>query len=404
MKRFLGCAAVAALIAGVGSSAMAGGFGLKEGSASALGAAFSGATAGANDITYTFWNPAALSTVQSVEVGVSASGIVPTAEGTILNGANAGQTVDGSDFGMVPAGYFGGRINDRVVVGISVSSPFGLATEYEKNAFGAGSLASAARSDLRSIQIAPMISYEVTPSLAIGGGPTILTGNLVFESANVPGLAAVPTNLELDVNDIAFGFQFGALWQVNPSLRIGASYHSGYSLSADGDAEIGGAAVVPGRFSADLPALVTAGLRLQLTDSFALQGEAQWQDWSAFDAAQISVNGNPSTQAFNYDDAWLFSVGGEYAATEALTVRTGFAYDQTPTSDNTRSIRIPDQDRMWFTLGASYALTDSTTLDLGYAYLTATEDAVAAADAVGTRVNFDDLHAHIFSLGATFDF
>lgn len=378
-------------------SAAAGGFELKEGSASAIGAAFSGATAGANDVTYTFWNPAALTRVDGIEIGGAVSGILPTAEGVATPG---GARIDGSEAAAVPAGYVAARLGSRVVLGVSVSAPFGLATEYQQTSFGVQA-GVPRRSELQLVQIAPMISVDVTDTLTVAGGPTVATGNLIFETAGT-GLG----NLELDVNDTALGFQIGVLWDATPTTTIGASYHSAYNLSADGEANTSVLGTLPATFSADLPALATFGVRQGVTDDFRIQGEVQWQNWEAFDAAQIDLPaaaGGRSFNDFSYEDAWLFAVGGEYDATEALTLRAGFAYDQTPTSDATRSIRIPDQDRLWFTAGASYAVSENATLDVGYAYLTATEDAPASAGPANSA-EFDDLHGHILSIGGTYRF
>ena len=60
-------AAGAMALAG-GGHAHAAGFALKEQSTTAQGNAFAGATAGADDVSYMFFNPAALGWVDKVEV------------------------------------------------------------------------------------------------------------------------------------------------------------------------------------------------------------------------------------------------------------------------------------------------------------------------------------------------
>ena len=58
MKKLTTITALGTLL--VCSDAFASGFNLKEQSASAMGNAFAGATAGAEDITYSYFNPAGL--------------------------------------------------------------------------------------------------------------------------------------------------------------------------------------------------------------------------------------------------------------------------------------------------------------------------------------------------------
>ena len=49
----------------------------------------------------------------------------------------------------------------------------------------------------------------------------------------------------------------------------------------------------------------------------------------------------------NFDDGWFFAVGGEYQVNPGWTVRLGFAYEIAPTTDEHRSMRLPDSDRIW---------------------------------------------------------
>ena len=59
-------------------AAMAAGFALREQSATAQGNAFAGATAGADDISYMFFNPAALGMMRNQREIVAAGSLVPS--------------------------------------------------------------------------------------------------------------------------------------------------------------------------------------------------------------------------------------------------------------------------------------------------------------------------------------
>lgn len=403
-------AALAATVAFTGGAADAAGFALREGSVSALGASFSAATAGGDDITYSFWNPAALRSVEGFQLGGAVHMILPSAEGTL---SGSGAVVDGSESAIVPATFMGVRLGRDVVLGVSISSPFGLATEYERGSY-TSTVATfdsvPVRSALTAIEVAPMMSYDVTPTLTIAGGPAIIAGDLIFESyvSDAGGTA----NQELSVSDVAIGYQFGFIWEPFEGTQIGGAFHSGYSLDATGELEVTGAtgalASLAGTYSgayfgADLPALASIGITQMIGQRFRIQGEVQWQDWSALDGAVVQTALGSEIEEFNYEDAWFFAIGGEYYATDDLTLRGGVAHDATPTTDDTRSPRIPDQDRLWLSLGASYDLTEHATIDLGYSYLSATSDAPATVDN-GQTLTLDAPTAHILSIGGTVDF
>ncbi len=409
MRRVGSALAISTAVALCGGAAMAGGFALKEGSTSAQGASFAGATSGDADITYSFFNPAALRAVTDIQIAFSNSYISPSAELS----TSAGVFDPGED-AFLGALYIGARVTDDLVLGLTVNSPFGLATEYEKGWFGEFE---ALRTELRTIAVTPMLSYDVTDEFSIGAGVTFLYGDLIFENAQViPGPLVV--NSELTGSGYGFGFVAGALWDVTPHITVGAAYKSDISFSGEGDLDWQGAGLPGGQIiysdteaSADLPGVISFGVRFDVTDSFTMMAEAQWQLWSSLDVFVVNAPGLPeSREDFRYEDAFFGAVGGEYEASEALTLRSGVALDFTPTIDDTRSPRIPDGDRMWISGGASYDVTERFTIDLAYSYLFKIDedpididpDGISATD--NSETTSSDGEVHIISIGGSYEF
>jgi long-chain fatty acid transport protein len=52
-------------------------------------------------------------------------------------------------------------------------------------------------------------------------------------------------------------------------------------------------------------------------------------------------------------------------------VRAGIAFERTPLTDDVRTVRIPDNDRMWYSVGATYkpASLRGFTFDAGYSFI-----------------------------------
>ena len=100
--------------------------------------------------------------------------------------------------------------------------------------------------------------------------------------------------------------------------------------------------------------------------------EAQWTDWSVFDQLTIKFD-NPaqpdSVTEEEWEDVWFFSLGTTYCATDAVTLRAGLAYDQSPVKGDYRTPRIPDQDRYWLSLGGGWQATDWLNLDAAFTYI-----------------------------------
>jgi long-chain fatty acid transport protein len=72
----------------------------------------------------------------------------------------------------------------------------------------------------------------------------------------------------------------------------------------------------------------------------------------------------------NYDDAFRYAAGLEWYATPALTLRLGFAYDETPVKGpEFRTPRIPDNNRYLLGAGLKWSITSFMDLDVGYTHL-----------------------------------
>ena len=130
--------AVAGAFAGGVSQAHASAFALIEQSASGLGSSYAGAAAAADDASIIFYNPAGMSLLPGMQVSAglalinlsakfSDSGSTPGAGPRPLgnDGGNAG------DLSAVPNVYFAMDLAPDWKVGVGVSVPFGLKTEYD---------------------------------------------------------------------------------------------------------------------------------------------------------------------------------------------------------------------------------------------------------------------------------
>ncbi len=218
------CAGVSALLISTlaVSQAYAGAFHLNERSTAAMGASLSGAVSSARDVTFATFNPAALSTVERFESGGNISLVLPTAEGTIKTGPAAGTELDADLPAVVPAMTLGYRVNKKLVVGFATYSPFGLSTDYDK--FSAVQ-ADARESDLLTISLSPMVSYDVLDNLTFGASLDVL-----YAEARLTSNGGTLGDIELDGNDWSVGFSVGVLFEPVPGTRIGAAYHHGYDL------------------------------------------------------------------------------------------------------------------------------------------------------------------------------
>ncbi|MCA3268732.1 MAG: outer membrane protein transport protein, partial [Thalassospira sp.] len=117
------------------------------------------------------------------------------------------------------------------------------------------------------------------------------------------------------------------------------------------------------------PAVATFGVQHDLTPEWTLGMEAQWTQWGSteeFRARFTSGQADNVTDA-DWSDAWFYSLGGSYRPDQGRAIyRFGAGFDQSPVSNRTREVRVPDSNRYWLSAGAGYELTSNVRLDATY--------------------------------------
>ena len=405
--------------------AAASGFQLNESSASGLGIASAGGAALAEDASTVWTNPAGLSRLQQRQ----AVGVLHLIRPSIkfsdrASVAAAGQPLgdNGGDAGglnAVPDLYLALPVSPAVSVGLGVSAPWGLVTEYEDSFIGRFQ---ATRSSIRTINVNPGVGWKVLPSVALGLGlnyqridaefnnwvnysaallnaaaaqgvsPGTATFGAIAQST--PGLASTAS---VKGRDGAFGWNVGALWDLAPQARLGAHYRSRIRYRIDGDVRFTNPAlpaIASPALAATVGALATGVNRAALFDSpvtaevtlpaianltwvgriasqWGLMADLQWTEWSTIQNLRfVRTNGTVLQDTpENFKDSWKVAVGATFRPGGPWLLRGGAAWDQTPVRDAYRTPRLPDADRLWLTFGGQYAFDPKLRLDWGLAYI-----------------------------------
>ena len=398
-----------ALLAAAGvtlfSSALeAAGYAVKEQSSTAQGNAFAGATAGADDISYMFFNPAGLTQHRGHQTHLSLSYIAPRSKfkngsaSTVLDTPIAGtnNSDDIAEDALIPAIYGMASVGEHVRLGLGVNVPFGLTTENEDGWIGRYH---ALDSRLESVNINPAVAIRVAPWLSFGMGAQIqyldtrLTNAIDFGSigaaAGVPG--SVPTGqdgkVRVNGDDWASGVNVGLMFTPTASTRFGLAYRSQIKHTVTGNANFRlddagtGAALsaATGRFvdtnaKADVttPSSVSFGAYHDINQHWAVMAEAAWTDWSQFEDITIEFD-NPNepdnVTEQNWDDTFFVALGLTWRPTDPLALRIGAAYDESPINDNFRTPRLPGGDRYWTSFGVDYEPTNWFGLNASFTHI-----------------------------------
>lgn len=434
---FKTAALVAALASAFAAQANAAGFMLTEQSAGALGRAYAGVGVDCNDISGTYYNPATMAlhdgtTIQAgfVQVGMNLDYNSSQNSGSTENGRLKSQTL--------PHGYITHKINDRMWAGLAMTVPFGMGTEFGDNWEAADRGISA---EMYTFDFNPNLAWKLTDKVTVGAGVSIQYANaklktkmklkntssgqtlntvanntaLLSQVTGVPNDAAHAQELtqmstalnaanqttvvsEIKVDSLAWGFNFGVMWEPTDNFRVAASYRSAVSHDAKGDLTVSPSVQLaqivqsipqnsplngivsqasramgthPGEVSLSAPAWAMLNAAWDVNDLLSLYATFRWTDWSSFKDLKITSNGVTQTKIKNYwKDTYLTSLGADLRLTDWWTLRGGVAYETSPIDDKQNRLGIiPDADRWWFAVGSTFKITKNLQTDVSFAHL-----------------------------------
>lgn len=285
---------------------------------------------------------------------------------------------------------------------------------------------SRAVTDNLSLGASFLLGYQTIEVKGVGAfqGFTQTFTQSMIASQTMSGIS--PGNLSDNGKDSAwgYGFQLGALWDVNPMFSVGASYRTKmymgkfdkYSdLFAEG-----------GKF--DLPAVGTIGIAVRPNDRLAFAFDVQQIWYSDIPSVANDNNlaekcdlgaafGQPSAPGavydgryclggtkgagFGWDDMTVFKLGVQYAVNDKLKLRAGYSHgegviDGSQVAFNTLAPATPEDH---FTIGASYLVKDNFELTFWGMY--APEDTVKGPGAF-TGGQVPEIKMHQYELGVNF--
>ncbi|AIL12334.1 hypothetical protein IM40_00465 [Candidatus Paracaedimonas acanthamoebae] len=410
MKKFQTVALITTSLAGSVSPVIAGGYEAKLWNSDSIGEALAGSSVKEGDITTITRNPAsALGFMTSpYQAAVVGNVVLPSikfknkgstvANGAALtgnNGGNAGKEA------LVPAAYLGWNFNQQVKVGLAITTPWGLKTEYES---GWAGRYHALRSELKTINIMPAVAYNLNDQLAIGGGVQIqymdvkLSRAIDFGSGiPLPGASQnFDGGVKLKGDRWGYGWNAGLAYRLLKNVRLGLNYNSQIHHKLAGKANFTkpNLAALPAPIAAQIAAglnanprfrdqAIKAGLKTpervilgaawDFHPQMTLLGEVNYTRWKRMKEinVQFPTTASPSDiTPMKWRNTFSYHVGVNWRACEEWTFRTGYAFDPSAVRDAYRIPAVPDQDRHWAALGATWSPTavKGLTFSINYAH------------------------------------
>jgi len=363
-----------------GSAAVAAGFQISEQTVAGMGQAFAGAGIARDDASNLFYNPAGLLANGERQVQFGASFISGKSEFTNTGSTRrlAGVTVpssgpdaDGGDDVVVPAFYYTSS-GDDFKWGLSVSVPFGLATDYDDGWIGRYH---ALRSEVQAVNVNPGFAFRVGERLSLGAGVSVQKVDAELSQAVFRGPGVPDGEAKLKGDDTEVGFNLGVMFEPGDNTRLGLGYRSKIEHELEGRVRFSGVPGAPDSLpissEATFPETIYASISHEMSPATEISGGVRWTKWSDLPELRIETLGMPDSVAdYQWEDVAMYSIGVRHHINDRWTVRLGYARDEAPIpADENRTPRVPDSDRDWFTLGLSFAVGESSRIDFGYAHV-----------------------------------
>ncbi len=370
------------LIGSLPQAVSAAGFAIKEQSVTSLGRAFAGSAAVAEDASTIFFNPAGLTYLERGELDLGLNYIKPQSEfrndGSNINNAiplTGGNGGDAGSEAFVPNFFLSHPVNDKVTLGLGVTAPFGLVTEYRDDWVGKYL---AVKSEMLTVNFNPTIAIKASEKLSLGFGVSAqyidVKLSKMVDLGGDPNVADARAKLKGD--DWGYGINMGLLYQATEQTRIGLAYRSKISNTLEGDGTLKtntGTTLADEKITAglDLPETISLAIHHDINDQWAVMADATWTRWSRFEELLIESDGILATQKpEDWENSMRYGIGLSYQHNDKWQFRTGIAYDETPIPNSQRrTARIPGTDRNWVAFGASYHYSDNIVIDAAYAHL-----------------------------------
>ena len=376
---------------------MAFGAGFALGEASARASSMGNAVvAQAYDAGTLFYNPSGIGFLTGTHFNGSFMAIAPKAKFVRANfeGSAGDPTIhEAVDQVFPPVGlYVSHRLNDKFAFGLSFSTPFGLGFKWEDDFPGRFI---SKEVDLQSFYLTPVVAVMPTKELSLAVGLDVVFSNvllrrnlLAFSTDTNPGTDVGETELKGSSMG-KIGFNVSAMYQTK-RLGLGVAYrHSVKNEYDEADVNftlydtpfktlVTGGLTANGTYglamsgSAEItfPASVNAGIYYKLADNLGVEVDFLYTFWNVFDEIPLNFENDALSQVIpeDYEDAFQLRLGAQYDVNDALALRAGYIYDQTPQPIHSVSPLLPDNDRNDFTAGIGYK-TGNLTVDAGFMFV-----------------------------------
>jgi long-chain fatty acid transport protein len=319
----------------------------------------------------------------------------------------AGETRSTSEWTPIPAFGFTTKVSDNVVLGFTGIGIGGFGVDYAASAIvppgvpanpilaprpnGFGQVFS----NFQLMKLAPAVAFSLAEDkLWIGVAANIDWAGLAIDPmpAAAPAVSMGPGGMPQSfysratamATQFGFGFQIGAIYNINDMVSIGASYTSKQDFA---DFEWNSMWENPGirtgpmafgtprriSFGLDVPAVLGGGIGVQALPNLLVAVDFKRIYYASTDGFSLEdptrpFNPDGSVAGFGWQDINVWALGAQFKPSDSLALRVGYNRSDNPVPDSLSMINVaaPAIVQNHYTLGLGWAFDRKAAVNLGY--------------------------------------
>jgi long-chain fatty acid transport protein len=297
----------------------------------------------ANSAAAVYYNAAGLTQIDSPELLVGVYGVKLGLEADLDSGVH--EKAD-NNWAALPQIYAAVPINDRLVGGVGLNTPFGLATDWGQNSqFRLLST----ETELQYLTAWFVLGYEVTDTWSVGGGFGASRADLTFGrfTTVAPGVD-LPSRFNGD--DEALSWTISTRWAPTDQHAFGLVYRSKTDFKLKGDLEIAGTSP-DASLDFMTPATLAGGYAFSPCKEWTFEANVEWVNWDQFNSFDLKSGGISTPTPFNWNSNFIYSVGATRFLDDGWSISAGYNFIENSIPDHNFSPGVADANRHWLNAG-----------------------------------------------------
>jgi long-chain fatty acid transport protein len=291
-----------------------------------------------------FYNPAGLTQLNHTEAEVGVYSIILGS-----HVSNAFGTYDAkSQLQSIPQIYFATPVNDRVVFGFGVNSPFGLGSSW-----GQDTSFRTVISDVKLVDVSatPAVAWKVSDEFSLGAS---VSGNFQDMSLG-SGVGFGPGDyLRFQGSGTSVSGSLSARWQPSEQHAFGLVYSSGSSSDLRG--KLYSNYPLP-YDTADLkfmtPQRIAAGYSYRPAPGWNVEADIEWLGWEKLNSLRLTgaLPGGGRDLVFDWKSGFIYELGVSHISECGWVVAAGYDFNANVQPDANFNPGVSDANRHWFNTG-----------------------------------------------------